>query len=199
MIDVAVKVKVDLSGLKKFQDLIDKGLRRKSGPVHDALTQWIRRYRGAMSERFDTFSRGGGDWPALAQSTINARRHGTSKSGGRGKTGARALKKEQATGGGQVSILRDTGMIFNALDPAGRRAGNWDDYIANGVEVGFGGSAVHKGTSLTIAQIAAYHQEGTSRMKARKILVSPDEHTQDLMCQDMRMAVERVIGMSQVK
>ncbi len=45
-----------------------------AGPIRTAMHQWGVRYRSFLQRRFLAFSRGGGDWPPLAASTIRARR-----------------------------------------------------------------------------------------------------------------------------
>ena len=54
-----------------------------SGPVRDCLMeQWPATYFAAMSERFDRYAHGGGDWRALSPRTIMGRR-GSHRAGGK--------------------------------------------------------------------------------------------------------------------
>lgn len=74
---MADPVRVDLAPLLRFRDGLQKELAAAGGddnPVRRALRQWAAIYRSFLRERFDAFSRGGGDWPPLAESTILARR-----------------------------------------------------------------------------------------------------------------------------
>lgn len=192
-----IRIEIDLSGLKKFQNQLDAGLKQTSGPVHDALKQWAARYRSAMQERFDKFSKGGGNWAALAPSTIEGRRHGK---GGGFKRGKRAAARAKATGGGGVSILRDTGTLFNTLDPQFTRApGQLEERVPYGIRVGFGGPAKHPKGKATIVDIAVFHQFGMGRNPKREILIEPPANVLQLMVGDMERALKKVIRKSQVK
>lgn len=77
----------------------------EKGDVDDAVAivaaKWGVRYRSFIQERFDTYSKGGGDWPPLKASTVKARRSGKKSK----------KKKPKAT------ILRDTSTLFTALQP----------------------------------------------------------------------------------
>lgn len=55
---VVAAVKIDLSGMVNYQREIDQ-IREK------VYRQWSVRYRSFVQRRFNIFSRGGGDWPAL--------------------------------------------------------------------------------------------------------------------------------------
>ena len=185
-----MRVTVDLSGLRGFARELRSGLRGESGPVRDAVYQWAVRYRAAMQRRFNEFSRGGGDWPPLAESTIIGRRHGK---GGRFKRGKGALARARATGGGQVSILRDTGTLFGALTPAFVGVpGQHQQHIPNGIAVGFGGPAKHPRGVATIAGIAEYHQEGSGKLPKREILVPPSDQLMLAMTGDMERAIRKL-------
>ena len=73
---VSASVRINLEGLQRFRAQYDS----PSGPIRAALKQWAARYRGFAQRRFDTFSKGGGDWAPLADATILARMR-KSKSG----------------------------------------------------------------------------------------------------------------------
>ena len=191
------KVKVNIEGLKRFAKDVERGLKTGAKPIGDAFRQWAVRYRSAMQERFDAFSKGGGDWAPLKPATIAARRHGK---GGKYKRGKKALGAAIATGGGQVSILRDTGVLFNTLSPEFIGApGQHQKTIPYGIEVGFGGSAKHPKGGVTIADIASYHQEGKGPLPKREILVDPPPRVVEKMADDMERALLRLIKENQVK
>ncbi|HUU11866.1 MAG TPA: hypothetical protein VM431_15180 [Phycisphaerae bacterium] len=92
MATIGLQVKIDLSGLKRFQGFLDAGLRGTAGPIRDAVRQWGARYRGAMQERMSIFSRGGGDWPPLKPATI-ARRIDVGKASKRVGKARQALRR----------------------------------------------------------------------------------------------------------
>jgi hypothetical protein len=160
-----------------------------SGPIHDALRQWAFIVRTYEQRRFIRFARGGGDWPALAPSTIAGHRHGK---GGNFKRGKKALAKSKASGGGQVSILWDVGTLLTALDPVFQSApGAVEEAIPYGIEIGYGGPAPHPGGHTTIADIAAFHDQGTGKLPQRKILADPDQSTTDKMQEVMIIAIDK--------
>lgn len=182
-------VKVNLKPLERFSRLIHDGLRLGTGPIADAVRQWAVRYRSFAQERFDRYSKGGGDWPSLKLATIRRRRHGK---GGRYKRGAKAHKKALATGGGQISMLRDTGTMFRALSPVfGRTPGQLQELIPFGIRVGFGGPAGHPGGPITVAELAEIHHEGKGNVPAREIIVDPPQSVTDRMATDARRGIEK--------
>lgn len=207
MITATVDVKLD--GMAKFKSSLDKN--PSAGPIMDALKQWAVRYRAFVQRRFDRFSKGGGDWPALAESTIRGRRQGTSKATKRSSLARRPVRDEdgkivghrpvQATKknaqgkvmGVSVSILRDTGTLFAALAPQFTNApGALQQFGALSVEVGFGGAASHPGAGITVAELAFAHQIGHGRLPPREIIVEPDAETLRGMAGDMQRALGKM-------
>lgn len=170
-----VVVRVDLGPLRKFEAAVG----RADGPVRAAMKQWAARYRGFLQERFVKFSRGGGDWKPLAESTLARRRKG------RGSSRFAA---------GTVAILRDTGTLFASLDPVFRSApGQLEKQDSFGVDVGFGGPQLHpSGQGVTVADVASFHQTGGPRLPKREIVVDPDARTLAAMKTDMERALRRL-------
>ena len=191
-------VKIDLSRWIKYKDRIEKGLKEKVGPVGDCiLKQWPKRYMAAMKKRFVEMSRGG--WAPLAESTLRARMRkvkGVSRTRAVKINGARQIvagnrKRTFMPGGISVSILRDTGLLFNTLDPAiSEAAGRVSRGIPFGIEVGIGGPDVHEGGPATIGEIAYYHQHGSTKthLPKREILVETPPDVQASMTGDMDRA-----------
>lgn len=160
-------VHVDLSPLIKFKERV----LQKSGHVRVALKQWAAIYRGFIQERFDKYSKGGGNWRALSPVTIAGRRKGS---------GVSAV----------ATILRDTGTLFVALDPGKLNPGAIEKHTAFGVTVGYGGSGSHPKGKMTIAKLAAIHDQGLGRMPQRQIIVGPDAKTLKLMTKAMDRALQ---------
>jgi hypothetical protein len=80
MSELHITVAVDLAKLQRFEKDIDNGLMsRVDNPIAKALKQWGVRYRSFIQERFDKYSKGGGDWPPLKPETIARRRGVKSK------------------------------------------------------------------------------------------------------------------------
>ena len=170
---MGVNVRVRIQPLKRFSAAVRRGLRTPEGPCRDAFTQWQALYVGYLRQRFVRLSRGGGggEWPGLKQSTINQRRHGHR---GGYKRGTRARARAAASGGGQVAILRDTGILFATLEPMlGAVPGKVARHIPYGIQAGIGGPARHPGGRATIADIAFFHQTGAGNLPERKIIVDP--------------------------
>jgi hypothetical protein len=176
-------VKVNLEPLKKWAEKIETACRNGggaggvSGAIGAAFRQWGARFRSFVQLRFDKFSKGGGDWKPLADSTKRARR------------GAR----KGAKGARSFALLRDTGTLFMALTPEFKsEPGQLEEGIPFGVRVGFGGPARHPNGTATIADIANFHQHGGPHLPMRKIIVPLDQHTVDLMSGDMQRAIDKL-------
>ena len=135
------------------------------------LKRLIRRvYLAAVRERYNRLSRGGGEWPPLSPVTI-ARKQ--SRSGSR-------------LGGEPPSaILKDTGQLFNALEPGA--PGNTFRDTPDGILVGIGGPVAHAGSTATMAQIAEFHQVGAGKLPARPIMFLPTE-SDPVVAQMMQVA-----------
>lgn len=164
-------VRVDLAPLQRFRAIVSSGLgggggsgtgTATGGPFDDWRKQSDRYYSTAMARRFDQYSRGGGDWPALAASTAGRRPgarktfrrghawnlaegNGTSRIGAfsslvrdtskRAKERYGPLGKLVSGGGRQHAILVRTGVLKRALpfDGVGHRA----TFLPNGIQIGF--------------------------------------------------------------
>jgi len=136
-----VSERIDIRGLNKFVKGIKAGSQSTgSGPVNNMLKAWGARYLTFIRRRFAKFSRGGGDWKPLAESTKKARR-GSKR---RKTRSSRAKTKTTTRGSGKkFAILRDTGILLKALSIGA--PGNLFKRVKGGIQVGFGGSAKHKG------------------------------------------------------
>jgi len=176
-------VTVDLRPLRLFAAAIEKQLRTATaGPVHNAIKQWAYRYRSFAKARFAKFSRGGGNWHRLEESTKKRRRK------------ARRGYK----GGRRFSILWDTGKLIGALEPRVQTPGQLTQSIPFGVRVGYGGPARHPRGRATIADIASFHQEGIpvgkggAQRRKREIIVEPDSAAIEDMTEYMLRALDRL-------
>lgn len=179
-------VRLNLEPLKRFAAAIRADLRTTgNGPIRRAMRQWAARYRGFAQQRFDRFSKGGGDWPPLAASTKARRRK------------ARKGRKKGATR--SFSLLRDTGLMFAALDtPWSRKPGALQKDIPFGVRAGFGGPAKYPGGKATIADIAGFHDSGAGNLPKRQIIVVPDSRTLAAMAGDMERGLGQMASITGV-
>lgn len=156
---IQAHVKLSLEGLKQFKDEVNAG-----GEIAQKILKvWAARYRAFAQRRFSAFSRGGGDWPPLAPSTIAGRRRGRGRGG--------------------VAILFDTGTLFRALDPT-LGPGGIEDRRYWSVTVGYGGPSRHPSGSATIADIASFHQSGGGHLPQRKVIDFPSEEVESAMAKD---------------
>lgn len=164
-----VEVSVALQRLRRFRALLASQMAGESGPVNDAVLQWAVRTRAYLQQRFDAYSKGGGDWPPLADSTVARRRQGSD------------------------TILRDIGLLYGALEPVFSGApGALEQRTQFGVRVGFGGNTSHSGGPATIADIAGYHQTGGGYLPMRRIIVTPTAAVQNAMAADMDRALNKL-------
>jgi hypothetical protein len=141
---------------------------------------WDAIYRGFILNRFDKFSKGGGDWQSLSPRTIAARRKG-----------------KRATG--SVAILRDTNSLFNSLQP-NLQVLNQDQGKFSGIrwstDVGLGGPERYPGKSVSTSDVAKFHQFGTAHIPQRKIIVPPDGQTVATM---RKAAMKIIIGYAEAQ
>lgn len=93
-----------------------------------------------------------------------------------------------------VAILKDTGLLFNAL--LAGQPGNRINQIPGGIEIGFSNfpHATGKGKNPTIANLASWHHFGVPKnhLPARTILVAPNAETQTGMADDARRCINRI-------
>lgn len=177
-------VRVNLKPLQKFRAAFKAGMGGPNSPLRRAVRQWAVVYRAAMKARFSKFSRGGGNWGPLEESTKARRRKGRGRTVTSG-AGTKTVKQ------GTVAILFDTGTLIGGLDPSFNPSGGAKEKpIAFGITVGFGGSARHEKGGGTIAQIASIHQAGSPpHLPARPIIVKPDRRTTGKMAEVMEKAL----------
>jgi len=168
----------------------------------DMRKQWLSKYITYVKRRFIANSSGaGGDWAPLALSTVKARRRGKGKDARRANRGnARTVVRNTRSTGvnaggletiaGKVSTLRDTNMMFRALDIGG--AGNVTAKLPFGVAYGFSNvthSPRAKGKPITLARLVSIHDAGNSRLPRRRILWEPNERLMKSMIVDLTRAM----------
>ena len=156
-----MKLKVTASKVSVRRKL--EAVEQKTQAPHPTFLKWLRRaaqrYRRQLYDRFDRFSRGGGNWRSTK------RRRGT-----RGRNRPR--------------ILRKTNTLIRALSPVFRGlAGQWEKIRGNSIETGYGGSARHPEANMTVLSLARIHNDGQGIVQ-RQIIVRPDSQTRQLMIQD---------------
>ena len=190
-------VTLDMQPLRAMMSEVRSDLRSASGsgPIRRTmLHQMGIIYLEFVKRRFVKFSRGGGDWKPLAQSTIRSRRRGGKKRGGVNTVKVRTKKT-----GGKVAILRDTSTLLAALDVG--NPGNLFKHITNGVKVGFAGNKRHPKGKATVADIAAFHNRGGPGGKPpkRRILAEPDAKTNRQFDHVRQLAVQKLLNKHQVR
>lgn len=195
-----VTITVRFDGDEKIAHIIDEAFHAAAGPIRDAIRSWGKRYRSFAQERFDVYSKGGGDWPPLAPSTIARRRTGKKRSK-KSKKLERAYRRAgladianqlSSAYSKKVSILRNTGTLFAALSPTFQGApGAVEREGLYEIEVGFDGPAKHPTGKATIADIASFHQNGGPRLPKRQILVDPPQYLTDEMSADLASGITK--------
>jgi len=156
-------IKWNMRGIKKLRRMLggDQYLAK-------AMTAAGRLYLEFTHKRFRRYSRGGGDWKGLADSTIRQRR------------------KE----GKGAAILVDTALLVSAIQP-GASGSQLRMISPTVVRAGYSETTKHPGTNMTFAKLARIHQRGNNNLPARKIFVMPDEPTKKRMMSVVGKAIEK--------
>lgn len=96
----------------------------------------------------------------------------------------------------RTAILRDTGLLFAALNPVLNTQGGIQIKQGLSITVGFGGPARHgkggKGGSATIADVASFHNAGAGHLPKRLIIAQPPEDVLEKMAGDMTRALKKL-------
>ena len=164
--------------LKEFR----LGIGNDARAMREAYKNWGLFYLAFTKRRFKNFSRGGGNWKALADSTVARRK--------KPKKGERAKRGKAAT-----AILRDKSSLFNALSVGVR--GNLFKNIPGGIRVGFAPTP-HPKARVTIQRLAIIHDSGDGVPK-REILVEPDGTTKRRMIKEYKKALAKLGKQSERK
>lgn len=136
-------VRFDLSGIRGL-----KQLGRTSSPESRRALRLIGTiYLSFVRRRYDKFSKGGGDWKPLARETEKAK--------------------------GSKIILKDEGILFNALLP-NSEGSELEIKGGSKVRVGFSDAQYPGGGRVTYRQLATFHDQGAGRLPKRMIFVEPD-------------------------
>lgn len=136
-----------------------------------AFDQINRIYRAYLRDRFVKFSRGGGNWRKLADSTL-ARRRNKDKS--------------------SVAILRDTGAMFASFQPSiVKTSGLVKKRSKLGFDVTFGRPMGHY-SGVTTTQLMRWHHSGAGRLPARKLVVGMDSKTAKQVARVVEKAMQKI-------
>jgi len=168
------RVTVDISGLKNIERILKADLRQKSnGPIRKAMRQWAIDYNRFLKRRFLRYSRGGGDWRSLADSTVRKKK-------------------------GNKKILRDTETLRKELFAFfGKRQLK---HVVNGVSIQYGKGINHPESNLSVGRLTEVHQKGISpNLPRRPIIVSPSPQLKRKMNQTMQRALNTVVRRSRVR
>ncbi len=170
---------INVRGMKRMEREIRQGLRSTApSPIRDAFKQWGFRYRSFSRERYDRFSKGGGNWKGLTEGT----------------------KKQRRGEGERASILRDKNTLFMVFNPTFKHlAGQYEKGVPFGVVVGYGGPARHPEAKMTVAKLAEIHHGGLGNNPERKLVVEPKDFLKRQMAGDMERAITKIIKASQVR
>lgn len=175
-----LKVAIDANLIRR----VGRGLAREArqdgggnGPIHKAIHTACMIYMGFTRERYIEQSRGGGDWPPLAPSTIASRRKGRNTQGAEAAETSAAIFQAQGVPAGEASILIDTATLLGSLGSGQART----ESVPAGVRVG------------TVVEYAKYHQFGDGVPK-REIMVDPDMFTLALIEQALTRGYQQSVN-----
>ena len=175
---------IDISAFTRFVQQVSAAV---STPMRDpdiraGMERAEETYLSGMQQRYVANSGGGGDWRELTRRTREQRRR-------QGFQPARPI------------LIRDA-TLYRGLER--RKPGNLFETTESSVKGGYGGAAKHPaysdgtGGDVSVAQVAAWHQQGTPRMPARKILHDPTADLQSKMAEPIvngiRAMIARAIG-----
>lgn len=176
---VNVRISYDLSGIGKYRSTVDRGLKTGTGVIGQAFNKWGDRMQKYLSTRFKVYSKGGGDWPPLASSTVKRKGHRT--------------------------ILVDSGLLRSAVNTRGAGSLFKIDKKPGGISIDIGGNKKYpQGRNrrgqfkkvVSVSDVARYHQEGGAKLPQRKIVVPPNQATINLMTQDLQKAIDRIADLT---
>lgn len=160
---------INIEPFKHLAYQIRADLQGANGHLRRGLRQFAARIRSFWAQRFDRYSKGGGDWKPLAPSTLRRRRKGKGS-------------------GLQAAILVDTGTLKGSFNS---QRGMIEADIPNGLRIGFGGADSHS-AGMTIPRLAQIHQGGGPRLPARPIIVEPDVRTVAAGVADVNRAIAAI-------
>ena len=156
-----MSVKFDLTGLNNLK----KFGHASSDGSRRGMNVIAHVYLSFIRTRYNKFSRGGGNWKPLKAATIKAKK--------------------------STTILKDNGILFNALTPNAN--GNLLE-VRGGkrVRVGFSNATYAGGGGVTYQQLAAFHDEGAGNLPQRKIFVEPDDKAKARMRKVLQIVINEI-------
>lgn len=150
---------VRLQGLKDLRDG-----RRQSSELRVAADLIRKDIEGFLIKRFNIFSKGGGEWPPLAESTV--RRKGHSK------------------------ILIETGDLLKGVKQGLYQRITWSGPWLT-ITLRMRARRKHKPSGLPIQELIEIHQRGLGRVPKRKVLVGPDSVTRAKVERRLKTAMRK--------
>lgn len=210
-----LKTSFALQGLQRLQQLLPKeGANPASSIVIDGFRKCVKIYLDFLLNRFRVYSGGGGDWAPLSQATIlnrlrkmlKGREAAIEEEEGLDKLsrkrrlaavkGVRTKMKNRMAKGDRLSgifpILRDTNTLYNTLVSAANDGGESAmQWIDGGARVAPTGLGAYK-SGIEVGQVAFFHQTGTERMPARKIVVPPDSTTEQAILREVVLCIMKL-------
>lgn len=176
-----IQVKIDTSQMKDFARELARetsSLGGGNGHISQGLHTAAMDYTGAMRERFVEQSRGGGEWPPLAPSTIAGRRKGADSQGQSDADTSAAIFQAQGVPASEASILIDTATLLGSITPGTASV----ERISAGVRVG------------SNVEYAKYHQTGGGNLPQREIIVEPDAATMRRMQRSLERGYQKSVN-----
>lgn len=175
--DEPFDVKIRVGGKLAKLQAIASG--KKPEVLQRIMTQWMRIFTSFIQRRFNTFSRGGGDWPALALSTVAQRRKGKGRADRSSLARDTKDRGKLVPAGGTYTILRDSSLLFKNL-VLGELTPIVKGQNVFRASASFGGPTRYPKGDVTVTDVMTFHQRGGTHLPQRKIIVDPDDRTLEL-------------------
>lgn len=178
---------IDTTNLTRLAELLERDNRARAANsqearhIHQGLDAAGAVYMGFTRDRYSRFSRGEGNWPDLAPSTLARRRKGQDTQGARHASQSARILSRRGVAPVTAAILIDTATLINSI--GGDGGGYAQEQIVAGIRVG------------TEIQYAVYHQEGgaNGRPPQREIFVEPDPQTAAIMQRAIEIGYQRAV------
>jgi hypothetical protein len=202
------RVKIDTSGMRKFRERIMR-IARKEPASDAAITEldriWMTRIRQFVADHFRIASAGGGDWPALAEATIQKRlrlvnaireAHGMKRISQPNKRAGRGMmtpQKKAVSVASTLPILDVNGELRDAvssLDDGSSIIQEAHPLLGYGGLVFSGGGQTTSGIAMD--ELAAIHQCGGDNLPEREIIPPLTDEVIDDMIDALQQTVIRI-------
>ena len=157
-----IKVEIRKEGL----DSLTKTLENNNNELQECFEEWGNIYIDFLTDRFEIYSLGGGDWAPLRPSTIKSKK-----------------RKGSAL---PAAILRDTDKMFGSI-------GERIEAKKDGCEVMVFSGRKRYPNGMSLQDVVMMHDQGAGLLPQRKILVPADKDATQKMTEVLVKTLEEAI------